>query len=915
MKNSLKKVFNLNEAVELSGNILTVYHLTGSKKFSEYSPSANFALNRKRPSKPRKVKDRTQSILNTIEYKEALSYSKKPNKEEIELLGVTDLLADPFTKGTGFSPGSGAMYGPGLYTCYDFNPSIAHVYGDICLKFEVDISNYLIFFEDLAKQVHGENWRIEDQVKNLFNGKFKSLDQNTDIHRTKEDLISFCVNLTRNISGKSYKNPSDLTSGTALKFTTEVSSKYTANFLTSFFDGIIFRGRNDGPVCVIYNPQRKAEIIQIGRVTAATTEIDWKNSLKEFFPSQNVIDIDFRSLNDISNENDTDETMFHEKQENYLKELIPTLALNNEIADVVEDPGSVEVVLQNVLNDIVYNDKKINPVFINSVLGACLSNKINKLFKGYNITNRMIFQAITEINKANSMNHLTLKSLDLLTEIALKIGYFNDSTISSTYSLFIYALGDAINSGANTSDYEKYSNIYLNNSSKINPDIILSLGRIYEETGKSFFSKKILEKYLSTNNNNIVQRGLSQEIISLDYLNINTAGLGMSESDVLSVFEKITLCYKNPGTTEYKLFVCDLALTRSLITNIEIQKFVAEQIEGLTPTMLANTKTMSSDGIFEILKKRYANSVQSFLVNTLIDSLMRGFESLSSSSKEKVDDFFKNAKIEEELLMSVNNTAFLDYYEQIRDKKENWELLITELENCQSVAEIEKTFKNAPRATRNNIEFIKKFLSGVASKKIIPHMSQVYFAINNLYDSIDPISFDDHMKILLSCLERLNEKPNSLKTFESLSRQIYQVARKNTTDYLKLMELIKSVPNKIFKSIEIGRVTYHEGHNILYEIISYDDQSLTQFFRNMNNLMITKIVKDLFDSVEYVITRHQTGYLPREGIIKFVNYLLNNKTLTPAVKAKVNTILDSVNQNSENIADALIRKYINLIIH
>ena len=38
--------------------------------------------------------------------------------------------------------GEGKMYGKGLYTCYEFNPKIARTYGDVILRFEVDLDQF-----------------------------------------------------------------------------------------------------------------------------------------------------------------------------------------------------------------------------------------------------------------------------------------------------------------------------------------------------------------------------------------------------------------------------------------------------------------------------------------------------------------------------------------------------------------------------------------------------------------------------------------------------------------------------------------------------------------------------------------------------------------------------------------------------
>ena len=51
---------------------------------------------------------------------------------------------DPYSTGSNFMAGGGKMYGKGLYTCYEFNPKIARTYGDVILRFEVDLTNYMI---------------------------------------------------------------------------------------------------------------------------------------------------------------------------------------------------------------------------------------------------------------------------------------------------------------------------------------------------------------------------------------------------------------------------------------------------------------------------------------------------------------------------------------------------------------------------------------------------------------------------------------------------------------------------------------------------------------------------------------------------------------------------------------------------
>jgi len=304
MKYSLKENFLIKESkeeqVELRGTELTVYHLTSKNKLSVMSREHVSA------EEPEITGDKAKDILNKIEYKK---YSKIQGKkipdDVIEYRGITSILGDPFTSGTGFVPGGGDMYGPALYTCYKFNPSIVERYGDICLKFKFDISNCIIFFEDLARQVHGKNWRVFDQIKNILSNK--TSEEYSPQTKAKINKIiqaaksSTGANNIRGLNNKSYLNDNDVTSGAALK----ISKILRSLGMTNVIDGLIFRGGRDGPVCVIYNAARDANLVKLGRVSNG--EVKWSNSLAEFFNNSKYLDISFEDMQEIARENNVDE--------------------------------------------------------------------------------------------------------------------------------------------------------------------------------------------------------------------------------------------------------------------------------------------------------------------------------------------------------------------------------------------------------------------------------------------------------------------------------------------------------------------------------------------------------------------------------------------------------------------------------
>jgi hypothetical protein len=134
---------------------------------------------------------------------------------------ISALLNDEFRPGEG----AGSMYGKGLYAVYD--PKGAQTmtggYGNYIIKLKVNLYGYIIFDSDTAQKVYGSALTPVEQAQKLG---YSSI--------TLKELKG----LRSDISGK-------YTSNAAL----EVHKS-----LRSEVKGLVFTGRNDGRVVVVYDP-------------------------------------------------------------------------------------------------------------------------------------------------------------------------------------------------------------------------------------------------------------------------------------------------------------------------------------------------------------------------------------------------------------------------------------------------------------------------------------------------------------------------------------------------------------------------------------------------------------------------------------------------------------------------------------
>lgn len=394
-KYELKK-YLLKEEVNPAKNELILYHLTGLDKFRKYSEDVvNYMKNYKKSlphiqsrrqhidageedlfnkkfiSKYIKLTgDRKKDVLEKIKLFNTLKQYDLQGKElddKLMLMGLEALLANPYTKGTGFSAGDGDSYGPALYTCYDFNPEIAKFYGTTCLKFKTSFDGILIFLEDLAKEVYGKNWRLENQIVIIFEYMFgPNLDEY--LIELKAKLIEFLKPLTHEIVGKnrfdhtrhSHIKHAGITAGPAKDFADflkrDISdSSRTNSFLGApkgaqiyeyILKGMMFNGGTDGPVCLLYNPKKDVQITQIGKVN--NEDVDFFDSMNDYFEGKAGIDIPFEQLNAIGE--DLEETEENRHQKNY--------------DDLLNKKEEYPSEFKFIPNDLLYSKKDIRDVII-----------------------------------------------------------------------------------------------------------------------------------------------------------------------------------------------------------------------------------------------------------------------------------------------------------------------------------------------------------------------------------------------------------------------------------------------------------------------------------------------------------------------------------------------------------------------
>jgi len=268
----------LKEEIDYSSKVATVYHLTGHKT-AHYDP--NWARIRDKTKADyeqeidikyqQKKKTKTNSILHKVEKSAVAQEAEKYKGSRGQAYYIAQQISSSlWDLGSYFQSGGGAMYGKGLYTCYKLNPAIAQTYGNVILRFDVDISNFLILNAEIAKGIYGERFRLQDQFFQILKNKGYDLEGyynqeiGLEISEDSEDSLSRFIEYLTTVSESSnflnsnYNNDESRTAGYALEALQRFSILFGGGQqikLRDIIDGIIFSGNHDGPVCIIYHPE------------------------------------------------------------------------------------------------------------------------------------------------------------------------------------------------------------------------------------------------------------------------------------------------------------------------------------------------------------------------------------------------------------------------------------------------------------------------------------------------------------------------------------------------------------------------------------------------------------------------------------------------------------------------------------
>lgn len=154
-----------------------------------------------------------------------------------------DTMAD-ILKYDEFDPGqgSGSTYGNGLYTIYDpedNTPTMSGGYGDYIYKLKINLHGFVIFDASICQKVYGKTMTPFEQLDLLGYGHIKEQIQNVIARRKMNTILSILYELLE-----------EENQGTV--FTSDQANEMSV-ILKKYVKGIVFTGRQDGKVCLIYD--------------------------------------------------------------------------------------------------------------------------------------------------------------------------------------------------------------------------------------------------------------------------------------------------------------------------------------------------------------------------------------------------------------------------------------------------------------------------------------------------------------------------------------------------------------------------------------------------------------------------------------------------------------------------------------
>lgn len=128
-----------------------------------------------------------------------------------------------------FLPGGGDAYGRGAYLTYELESQLrsnmVNNYGEYIVKFKVNLDKVLIFDKNIQKIVYGKEMKIIDQISYFKLGKYFD-------NKIKDYFFDYNTKFT-SVGARDFYD----------KF----------KFIPKILNGLLFTGKNDGLVLVMYN--------------------------------------------------------------------------------------------------------------------------------------------------------------------------------------------------------------------------------------------------------------------------------------------------------------------------------------------------------------------------------------------------------------------------------------------------------------------------------------------------------------------------------------------------------------------------------------------------------------------------------------------------------------------------------------
>lgn len=412
------KVSELNpNEVNIEGNKLICYHLTSHRSWASHDLEASRMLNNPvnvgQITTTYPTDTRSDKIVKNLKNRNRVQKTTKADLEEFIIMNMID---DPYTNTSGFTAGGGDFHGKGLYTCYKFNPEIAKTYGDICLAFEIDISKFLICAEDLAKKVHGENWKIKDQIIKCYSLNQKDPEKIEGLKKLLNSLYSNEFKMSSNINSEESRENKT--------FTADISQRIISSFgkenVSGLYDGVILYGRGDGPVCVSFYPKYDSKLIGLGRLDKNKSNIvDWYDSINDFVGGTARNKLDFETMNDIAEEN-SDKLELTKSKDSEIKKFDPidvSVKSLFDSRDIFKVLAFYELDVNGLIKDKIENYFVENNVFFTRTQNLMYT----EMSTSANTLNTMFLNIVRKFKTSGNNNETAKESLhNLILSFATK---------------------------------------------------------------------------------------------------------------------------------------------------------------------------------------------------------------------------------------------------------------------------------------------------------------------------------------------------------------------------------------------------------------------------------------------------------------------------------------------------------------